>query len=71
MIQYELVQQSLKSSPQMWLAMSTAGCICSILVQTLRNLNQTVIGLNYFETSLADNSEATYRIDSVDSGDRT
>ena len=55
MNQYELVQQSLKSSPQTWLVTGAAGFIGSNLVEILLTLNQKVVGLDNFETGYQHN----------------
>ena len=55
MNQYELLQQSLKLSPQTWLVTGAAGFIGSNLVETLLTLNQKVVGLDNFETGYQHN----------------
>ncbi|RYU44058.1 Vi polysaccharide biosynthesis UDP-N-acetylglucosaminuronic acid C-4 epimerase TviC [Aliivibrio finisterrensis] len=50
MTKFEQVKQDLKTSPKIWLVTGVAGFIGSNLLETLLNLNQTVIGLDNFAT---------------------
>lgn len=50
MTQYELVKQSLRELPRVWLVTGVAGFIGSNLLHTLLQLDQTVIGLDNFAT---------------------
>jgi UDP-N-acetylglucosamine 4-epimerase len=47
---YEQIQQDLKASPKTWLITGVAGFIGSNLLETLLQLDQTVIGLDNFAT---------------------
>jgi len=47
---YEQVQQDLKANPKTWLVTGVAGFIGSNLLETLLQLDQTVIGLDNFAT---------------------
>lgn len=50
MTQYELVKQSLRELPRVWLVTGVAGFIGSNLLYTLLQLDQTVVGLDNFAT---------------------
>lgn len=47
---YEQVKADLKANPKTWLITGVAGFIGSNLLETLLNLNQTVVGLDNFAT---------------------
>ena len=50
MNQYQQVCDNLKTAPKTWLVTGVAGFIGSNLLETLLNLNQTVVGLDNFAT---------------------
>ncbi len=50
MSRYDEVKQQLQTSPKTWLVTGVAGFIGSNLLETLLNLNQTVVGLDNFAT---------------------
>ena len=47
---YETIQQQLQAAPKKWLVTGVAGFIGSNLLETLLNLDQTVVGLDNFAT---------------------
>lgn len=49
-MQYEIIKQQLLSEPKVWLITGVAGFIGSNLLETLLQLNQTVVGLDNFAT---------------------
>lgn len=55
MTRYEQVQQQLRQQPKKWLVTGCAGFIGSNLLETLLKLDQTIIGLDNFETGYQDN----------------
>lgn len=54
-LEYERIKEELKENPQKWLVTGCAGFIGSNLVETLLELNQTVIGLDNFSTGYQHN----------------
>ena len=52
---FQKIQEQLKQQPRRWLVTGVAGFIGSNLLETLLTLNQTVIGLDNFETGSQDN----------------
>jgi UDP-N-acetylglucosamine 4-epimerase len=50
MTRYEQTQAQLRQQPQRWLVTGVAGFIGSHLLETLLNLDQTVVGLDNFVT---------------------
>jgi len=55
MTQYNNVKNQLKAAPKAWCVTGAAGFIGSNLIQTLLDLNQTVIGLDNFSTGYQKN----------------
>jgi UDP-N-acetylglucosamine/UDP-N-acetylgalactosamine 4-epimerase len=55
MIRFEKVKNDLRLEPKVWLITGVAGFIGSNLLETLLNLNQTVIGLDNFATGYKHN----------------
>lgn len=53
--QYETIKEELKANPKKWLVTGCAGFIGSNLVETLLELNQTVVGLDNFSTGYQHN----------------
>lgn len=49
-MQYEKIKQELMTEPKVWLITGVAGFIGSNLLETLLQLNQTVVGLDNFST---------------------
>lgn len=49
-MQYEKIKQQLSAEPKVWLITGVAGFIGSNLLETLLELNQTVVGLDNFAT---------------------
>ncbi|MBW5810714.1 Vi polysaccharide biosynthesis UDP-N-acetylglucosaminuronic acid C-4 epimerase TviC [Yersinia kristensenii] len=62
MSKYELVKKNLLSEPKKWLITGVAGFIGSNLLETLLNLNQTVIGLDNFATGHRYNLEEVKKL---------
>lgn len=54
---YEVVQQQLREQPVAWLVTGVAGFIGSNMLETLLNLDQTVVGLDDFSTGHRANLE--------------
>ncbi len=70
MTQYQKTQQDLVAAPKTWLVTGVAGFIGSNLLETLLNLNQTVVGLDNFATGYQKNLDEVQSLVSSEQWDR-
>lgn len=61
-MQYEIVKTQLMAEPKVWLITGVAGFIGSNLLETLLQLNQTVIGLDNFGTGYQHNLDEVKKL---------
>lgn len=66
MLRYKEIKQQLLASPKVWLITGVAGFIGSNLLENLLRLNQTVIGLDNFETGHQYNLDEVQGVVSVE-----
>jgi UDP-N-acetylglucosamine 4-epimerase len=69
MTRYEQIKQELRANPRRWLVTGCAGFIGSHLLETLLQLDQTVVGLDNFATGSRRNLDAV--MDAVDAAQWT